>query len=74
VKAPRTLRVILDRHGTPVESHDATKCTQALARERRRELAQLYPEDAPFAVGTYELRPPGGKRALITLPPKRKKA
>jgi hypothetical protein len=72
VKAPRTIRVLLDRHGHPIESHDASKCTQAYARERRRELAKLHPEDAPFAVGTYELRPPGGKRAVITLTPKKK--
>jgi hypothetical protein len=72
VKAPRTLRVILDRHGHPIESHDASTCTQAYARERRRELAKLHPEDAPFAVGTYTLNTPA-TREVIRLAAKRSK-
>jgi hypothetical protein len=68
VIAPRSLRIILDRSGTPIESYDAEKYSREFVRGRRAKLAKQYPERAPLAIGTYELRrAPGEVREVVRL-------
>jgi hypothetical protein len=68
VSAPRQIRVILSKDGTPIESYDAEKYSREFVRGRRLKLAKQYPERAPLAIGTYELRKaPGEVREVIRL-------
>jgi hypothetical protein len=66
VKAPRTIRLIVDCDGRivsgPIEGRNE-------ATRTRNRIHMEHFGGHPFAVATYDLRPPGGKRALITLPP-----
>jgi hypothetical protein len=68
VIAPRQIRVIVANDGIPIESYDAEKYSREFVRGRRLKLAKQYPERAPLAIGTYELRKaPGEVREVVRL-------